>query len=334
MKRNLSVLCTALAFGLFVFGGCVQDESVTPVQTGTLTSTQVLGKKSTTAVSITSDALDAANVALQVAGKPFRVAYAEYITNGTDNAVGQTVYAKNVGNKQLTADFVPFDSRRAAWSGPVNGANDDITYAVDMLDGSTNSGLTADQTSAEIDAAMNTWSQVSCSHLPLVRVPNDSRDLGVYAFYHAESQATIRISSTIADIVHAGFNDFEYGGGTLGVTYTFVFVDGAGNPTDIDNNGKLDVSWREIYYDRDWNWRISPALTGDYPADVQSIALHEAGHGLSQAHFGKVFITESNGKLHAAPAAVMNAVYYEVRQGLLGTDIAGHCSIWATWPNH
>ncbi len=32
--------------------------------------------------------------------------------------------------------------------------------------------------------------------------------------------------------------------------------------------------------------------------------------------------------------AVMNAAYSGVQQGLAGTDSAGHCSIWGSWPNN
>ncbi len=71
-----------------------------------------------------------------------------------------------------------------------------------------------------------------------------------------------------------------------------------------------------------------------YPLiDIESIALHEMGHGLSQAHFGTLFRTPSNGKFHFSPMAVMNAGYvYIPWHELMATDIAGHCSIWASWP--
>ena len=67
--------------------------------------------------------------------------------------------------------------------------------------------------------------------------------------------------------------------------------------------------------------------------NVGEIALHEAGHGLSQAHFGKVFIKKT-GAIQFAPQAVMNAVYVAPQQSLLGTDNGGHCSNWAEWPNN
>ncbi|MEK7829947.1 MAG: hypothetical protein AAB401_02620, partial [Acidobacteriota bacterium] len=99
-------------------------------------------------------------------------------------------------------------------------------------------------------------------------------------------------------------------------------------PTDIDNNGKLDTAFREILYNNAFTWRINSNI------DVETVALHEAGHGLSQAHFGTAFRTNSNGVLHFAPRAVMNAAYSGVQQHLAGTDNSGHCSIWAHWPNN
>jgi hypothetical protein len=64
------------------------------------------------------------------------------------------------------------------------------------------------------------------------------------------------------------------------------------------------------------------------------VALHESGHGLSQGHFGKAFGTDANGKIHFSPLAVMNAAYSGVQQDLKGSDNAGHCSVWASWPNN
>ena len=64
---------------------------------------------------------------------------------------------------------------------------------------------------------------------------------------------------------------------------------------------------------------------------MESIAAHEAGHGLSQAHFGTVFITKG-GNFQFAPRAVMNAVYVSPQQALLSTDEGGHCTNWSRWP--
>ena len=99
--------------------------------------------------------------------------------------------------------------------------------------------------------------------------------------------------------------------------------------TDIDNNGRADTAFREIYYDPSFSW----ADDGTSDIDVETVALHELGHGLSQAHFGKVFV-DKKGNVKFAPKAVMNAVYVGPQPLLLGTDGAGHCANWASWPNN
>jgi hypothetical protein len=179
---------------------------------------------------------------------------------------------------------------------------------------------------------MDTWQNVQCSTIPLTNSGSYNFDFGYVQFLLGFGG----VAGWAADITHAGwlpkafFNAISPPNGgdfILGVTFTFIWVSG-GQPTDIDNNGKTDVAFREIYYNNGFPWQIN----GTY--DVETIALHEAGHGLSQAHFGKVFRTTANGKLHFSPRAVMNAVYAGLQQQLLGTDEAGHCSIWANWPNH
>ena len=65
---------------------------------------------------------------------------------------------------------------------------------------------------------------------------------------------------------------------------------------------------------------------------VEAVALHEIGHGLSQGHFGNIFI-KNNGSVKRAPAAVMNPFILGQTRTLLGTDNGGHCSNWGSWPN-
>src|SRR5690606_30507576 len=95
---------------------------------------------------------------------------------------------------------------------------------------------------------------------------------------------------------------------------------------DTNNDGRTDAAWREIYYNDAFLWR-----DGSTDA-VDTIALHEAGHGLSHAHFGQASVTNANGKLHPAPRAVMNAAYSGVQTNISGTDNGGHCSNWGSWP--
>lgn len=270
--------------------------------------------------------MDSINVVLEQQGADYRAAMAEVLMEGGGEEMGITVFAKDVGNKQLAFDFVPFDPRRVPWSG-LTGATDDITYAVDQTGDAVPvfGGLTAAQTTAAIDRAMATWDAMICSTLPITKNPDFGIDIGVVAFIFGLGGSPF----VVADVQHAGWRDINFGGGVLGVTFTFQFVDGAGNPTDIDNNGKLDAAFREIYYDPSFNW----ADDGVTNIDVETVALHEAGHGLSQAHFGTVFLTNTGG-LQVAPRAVMNALYVGPFRDLVGTDVGGHCSNWANWPNN
>lgn len=272
----------------------------------------------------------AANAQLAQDGRNYRIEMAEYITDLETNQVGQQIIFNNRGNRQLAFDFVPGDPR-APWSGP----GQDITFSVDAVD------LTADLAGTselgELRASMATWENVTCSTLPLVDL-GDTGDVGFAEFLLGFGGSP----SIASDVQQAGFLPAAFfdaiaaggGGFILGVTFTFIFTDAGGNPTDIDNNGTLDAAFREIYYNDGFLWEIDPNdAPGDGRIDLQTVALHEAGHGLSQAHFGRGFIT-GNGKIHLAPQAVMNAAYIFGQQTLLGTDNAGHCSNWANWPNN
>jgi hypothetical protein len=271
--------------------------------------------------------LEAVNAGLALQGAGYRVEIGEYVTVGDVQGAGTTVFANNRGNKQLALDFVPGDPRRGGFT--------DIAWLIDNQGATSHpaSSLTAAQTSAAIRSAMGTWQDVECSEIPLSDLGNVALDLGVV-------QNVLGFGGNGAlftDLMHAGwlpagfFDLIAQNGSTfiLGVTFTFNWIDGAGNPTDIDNNGKADVAFREIYYNNAFPWRVNGGNI-----DVESVALHEAGHGLSQQHFGKIFGTNANGQLHFAPLAVMNAAYSQVQHELTGSDVAGHCSNWAAWPNN
>lgn len=252
----------------------------------------------------------------------FAVFSAEYLTTEESGQVGRTVYFNNVGNKQLSADFVP---------GVSLDNSDNISYYVDNNRPSADLAVSA--SSAAIVRAMTTWDNVTCSNLGLTQIPyNSTRRTGYVS-------ALLGYGGSFgytADVVHAGwlpkgfFDLLAAQGSTfiLGVTFTLTFTDANGNPTDLDNNGKADVAWREIYYNDNFTWKIGNHY------DVETIALHEAGHGLSQGHFGSAFASGGNNKLHFAPRAVMNAAYSGIQTSIGETDNAGHCSNWAAWNNN
>lgn len=254
---------------------------------------------------------DAANVQLEAANADYRVAYAEWLG---EDAVGNIVFFNNRGNKQLSADFVPGDPRR--------GGRTNITYIVDQTEGSVD-GLTTAQTTAAIDRAMASWDAIQCSVIPVEGLAPIATDIGIIEFTRGLGGSP----AVFADIAHAGWLPAGIlPSNVLGVTFTFIWVGGNG-PTDIDGNGLRDVAFREILYNDSFVWKINARY------DVETVALHEAGHGLSQGHFGKAFLT-GNGKIHFAPRAVMNAAYSGVQQSIGETDNAGHCSNWASWPNN
>ncbi|MCU7550097.1 hypothetical protein OCK74_13315 [Chitinophagaceae bacterium LB-8] len=266
----------------------------------------------------------ASKVMIQTDRKTYKaVLYsADYITTAKSGKAGQTIFFKDVGNKHLDVDFVPSDPRR--------GGRTNITYAIDN-ETTTDNGLSHVQVATAINNAMATWEAVKCSELNLTEIPHNG-DLGwVQAFSGFGGSL-----DQVADIQHSGFlpgaffDQIAPGGSSfiLGITYHFIFFDEDGNVSDIDGNGLADVSFAEIYYNDNFVWSTNSS-TG---IDIESIALHESGHGLSQAHFGKAFLTNSNGKLHFTPKAVMNAAYSGEQRSLRGTDNGGHCSIWANWP--
>jgi hypothetical protein len=219
---------------------------------------------------------------------------ADWIAGPGAQAVGNTVFFSDVGNKQLGIEWVAGDPRRQGRS--------NVTYAVAPL---APVGVTVDQVMVAADRAMATWGSQTCSAgLDIVKTS---------------------ISDPTADILNLGWIPLPPP--ILGLTIPFGWIDEDDNFTDIDRDGAIDYAFAVILYSSAFSWAI------DDHVDVETIMLHEAGHALGQAHFGSLFQTLANGFYHFAPRALMNAAYTGVQQSLLGTDEAGHCSIFARWPN-
>jgi hypothetical protein len=268
--------------------------------------------------------MDTVNEQLEALGENVRLAAIETYTAWEE--VGRTI-AFDDRTLQMDSHWIPFDSGR--W-----GVRE-IFWLSDQIEG-TATGLSQEETQAAVSNAMSTWDGVICSTIPLTELPDYDIDWGITQWLEGFGG----VPFWYADITHAGwlpgvFFDAaleEPGAGeyVIGATFTYIWVDGS-VPTDIDNNGKFDVAFREIYYNNneEFEWTIDL----DYPIiDVETVVLHETGHGLSQGHFGTLFRTDANGKFHFAPRAVMNAGYTGMQQDLTGTDLGGHCSIWGAWP--
>jgi hypothetical protein len=318
-KRTLLILPLALA------PACVENVTTpTPRDLTPLSAAAPVSKS--TAESILS-LMDDVNAKARARGDAFRVWKAEYVTLDGSAEAGAELLARTLGNKRLAADFVAFDPRRAAWSGSGPSASDDITFAVDETGDATPplGGTSGAAANAAIRRAMTTWRAIGCAPgIGLTERSSGGQDLGYIAFLNIRKK--VASDFIAADVMHSGWRDIDFAGGVLGVTFTLIFIDDAGNPTDIDGDGRNDVAFRDIYYDPSWNWRNGANI------DIESVALHEAGHGLSQAHFGNLFV-RNDGFFDPSPRAVMNAFYSAPLTALLGTDEAGHCGNWQSWPN-
>jgi hypothetical protein len=272
------------------------------------------------------------NAILAARHAKYRVDHVEWVTRDDANQAGQIVFANDRGNKQLDFQFVPNDPRR--------GEGTEITYLVDQSDGATHTGaaLTNAQTEAAIDRAMKTWeTTTTCSKFAIDKVADNGADPDIIDGIVFNDPSLI--GTPFADITHAGWYPAEFfdllapGGSTVIVaaTFTFFFTDDGVNPTDINHDRKGDAAFRETYYNDAFPYGIN--TDNSTAIDVETVALHESGHGLSQDHFGKIFATLANLRLHFAPQAVMNAAISTQKHSLLGSDRAGHCSIWGNWPN-
>lgn len=258
------------------------------------------------------------------------LAYAEIITDPLSGEEGRTVwFRKDLGNGQLTHDFV-FNDPRAAWD-TVPGISFGVKY------GNTSPDVNLTNQSFWMVESLRIWERTGCSGLRLTENAANSGAPGLVENFF--NTGVIDINLIEADITQVGFRGvgpiFAPGTSTLGVTYTLFWVDGNGNLTDIDGDGKIDAALREIYYNDQYEWADNgvegPQPSGPRVFDLPTVAIHEAGHGLSSAHFGN--IGRKDGFLVAAPRSIMNAIYGGLLRDLAGRDVGAHCGNWANWPD-
>lgn len=311
---------------VLAFAACSAEQPTAPTPQADLpvAAAEVAGR-----IAWQANALDDVNAALAASDADLRVAMMEIVTHPASGEFGTTVFASDIGNKQL-----PFHFAAELMLEP-----GEVRYAIDEVEGAANGGLTATQTSAAIDAAMATWDAQTCSELGMSRASAPPVDLGLIQQILGFGGSDLHV----ADVLHAGwlpgaFFDLLAPDGSefiLGATFTLIWVEN-GEPVDTNGDGKPDAAFREIYYNDEFAWAVTPQTFTSPLIDVETIALHEAGHGLSQGHFGTLFLDgkgTSLRHLHFAPRAVMNAIYWDSLRALLGSDEGGHCSIWGNWPD-
>lgn len=259
---------------------------------------------------------------------------AEIITDPESGEAGRVVWLrKDLGNGQLDHDFVYGDPRRMEF----NGGEPGVTFAVNTGFPSSDANLT-DQVGWLYDSIF-TWDNVQCADLDLVENSVPSGQPGVVQVFFLTGQIPLTWTADLTQVGFLSAAQFPYfaaNPNVLGVTFTLFWEDEDGNLTDIDNNGKIDLAFREIYYNDEFNWADN-GVEGTQPDgtrifDFPSVAIHEVGHGFSAAHFGN--IGQQNGVLVARPRVVMNAIYGGLLRELTGRDTGSHCSNWAQWPNN
>lgn len=261
---------------------------------------------------------------------------------------GREVFFDDRGNKQLSSHWVPNDPRRAIGDSlpplrPAENVNG-IWWWNDRTEGAPD-GTSAGATEDAFARAIATWEGQTCSELGAAFTGNSPFggapiDLGFVQWLISNDPEVGQdfggFPVPLFDVTQGGFlpgaffdtliedgSDF-----ILGVTFTFIWVDTDTDvPTDIDNNGRQDTAFREIYYNDAFPWGIGQLLF-----DIETVGLHELGHALSQAHFGGAFQDGgTKGGIHFNPRAVVNSTYSGIQLEPTGTDLSGHCSNWAAW---
>lgn len=264
------------------------------------------------------------------------LAIAEYITDPASGQMGGfELLRKDLGNGQLTHDFVYDDPRNAFWR---NGSPEP-SYIV-RPDNAT-ADVNVEDYEGWLQESLTAWESLQCSKMNLTRLGNGSvGNPGLVEFFFQTGILTLAF--TEADLTQVGFKsgaEFPYfaaNPNVLGVAFTLFWTDENGEFTDINDDGKFDVAIREIYYNDEFEWADN-GLEGTQPDgtrlfDFPTVAIHEVGHGVSAAHFGS--IGRQKGELVAHPRSIMNAIYGGTLRELAGRDKGSHCSNWAQWPNN
>jgi hypothetical protein len=246
--------------------------------------------------------IDSANAQLAAKGSKYRIAYADFFTNGRGT---DSFRLKRTG-------------ARWTFSTP--------QYVVDTKD------LTAQLPSAAVDAAItrtyNTWAAVSNSSISPTRASLPAGDtnpdvldgtfdgagncISLFDFSSPHLDLSSGSIFPAADIVVGGWLPANYFSGCLGsadiIGVTWIFADGDANHDNFE-----DMLYVEQFYNDGFQWSLSGSPFLSANMDVESILTHENGHALGLDHFGGPNVNQPF-KLHPDgrvfdPEAIMNPFY-------------------------
>lgn len=230
------------------------------------------------------------------------------------------MFDKQLNVVRLGSSWVANDPRR--------GGNTNITYNVFTPFSLANGILPT----AEIhDDAFERWENASnCGGATLVKQENPGTFNSTILSLQGVTSDPFSDINIVGHLPPAIFGLVGLGESTLGVAFTFVFLDENGEPTDIDNDNLADTSLKEVWYNDGYTWTNDPS-NNPSDTDLASVITHEIGHTLEAGHFGTGTFNQKKGTIKYSPRAVMNALYFEALSDLQNTDRASYCNTFSNW---
>src|SRR5436190_3273479 len=222
---------------------------------------------------------------LAASGAAYRVAKAELrIAAAGWNGATSTVIFANDRTRGIGAEWVKGDPRRGGNPGVTYtfGSNTSIAPTTRDPDGSNVRLVSAADQEAYVDEAMSAWRSLTCSSKPITKVPVPAGTDPDVVDELVLGQPPSANYAQPADIVESGWQPVSWfetlagpdGNFIIGITFSFIFTDNGGNPTDIDHNGKADLALAEIYFNAGFYWGNVPPNVIDFYSSIT----HESGH--------------------------------------------------------